>query len=494
MKNRLREIIIHYLKFSKNYLYFTDDVAVAYNFTEKNFNIYSHAKSSIDTLRPSSLYTIKKLEDEKNSSKNKIDVYIMKSRNAKSFKSHDFKLIMDMQRESIKYSFSKYTKENTFLNRKILENVITLLVLEISNKIEINDSSLIHYFKDKNTDRNITNDELYEFAVEIIQNKNANEIEVLYNYAQKFKFKKFKEEGIFIKANLVHDIYDSKFSLFEVNKFAFIKGIEELKNNKKSANDMFDKEYIKIDNYIDRTSNDYQNNICYFNPFILENKKFINGYLTLVDKFEREEKAEAMQYNFLQVLSNIQYIVTCLQQDNLQFDIMLNKKTFFPSFIKESIENYKKYADLRDIDKIETLIYLEYFDKYLEKNKLINYKNISIEDIGCGGFNRASKIKAEKILNRILTGMLKTKEYTLLKMHKTFSILLIEKLRESGINIDMKDKTFIEEIIMYLIFEDLNSHKLDNKIYYNDKFKYSYDYYVKTNIHTQLVANNLQDI
>lgn len=463
---------------------------------EKNSKIYTHAKSSIDKLKPSLCYLIQKHEDKKNTLKDQIDIIIMQSKNAKSFRSHDYKLIMEIQRESGKYSFSKYTGKNTLEDRLVIQNTIALLLLEILGEITINDSALIHSFKDKKTEPNITIDDLHTIKEEIIKYSNMEYMRTLCNYAKNIasSYQKFKEQGVFLIVDIVHDIYRSESSLFEINQFALTKPINEIRENKSSANSMFNSNYIKLDNYIDRTTNNYSDNICYFNPFILENKKFMQGYLRLVDKFERIDKTQDMKYSFLYLLSNIQYIVTDLQQYNLHCDLMLSQNTSFSSFLKESIENYKRYANLSDIDKVETLLYLEYINEYIDRNKLKNYNNISIEDIGCGDFDEKSKIKAEGILNKILTGMLKTKKYTLSKMHKIFTGVLIEILREHDIYINKEDKIFIGEIIMYLIFEDLNFHEFDNTTYYNGKFKNVYDSYKNTNIQNRLVVSDLDKI
>jgi hypothetical protein len=496
MKNRLREIILHYLKSTENYLYFTNNLDSAQNFIVKNSRIYTLAKDSIDRLKPSLCYLIEKHMSHKNYLKNEINVKIMNFKNAKSFRTHDYKLIMNVEREAGKYIFSKYMGSDSLVDNQILETTVAHLFLEFSGEISIDDSSLIQYFKDKSTDQYITIDELYEISKNIMIDSNKNEMNTLLNYAKNLQpiFKNFQEQGLFVKVDIVHNIYRNEFSLFEINQFSLTKSINEIRENKKSANSMFNTNYITLDNYIDRTTNNYSDNVCYFNPFILEKKKFMQSYLRLVDKFERTDKTQDMKYKFLYLLSNIQYIVTDLQQYNLHCDLMIGQKVSFSSFIKESIDNYKRYADLSDIDKIETLLYLEYINEYIDKNKLKNYSNISIENIGCSRFNEKSKIKAEKILNRILTGMLKTKEYTLMKMHKIFTSTLIEILKEQHIKADKDDKTFLKEIVMYLIFEDLNFHKLDNTTYYNDKFKETYDYYKNKNIHDRLVACDLQNI
>ncbi|MEA2018631.1 MAG: hypothetical protein U9N59_09295 [Campylobacterota bacterium] len=463
MKETIEEIILHYLKFYDNYFYFKNNLMSSMSTVRKYIDLLGHAKTSVDRLNPSACYLVHRYEMNENYTKYKIDILQKNYRNAHSFKAHDLKYLIDIIKESAKYSFCNYTGEDTLENDKILEFTTSILLKEINGEFPVDKNSLIHQIKDKGIDKNITVNQLYSAMEDIIKNHNRDIIEEWHNYAEKLKadYKKFQERGVFIKVDLVHDIYRNESRLFEVNRFSNFKALKTLQDNKANADNMFSHLDVKMDRYIDRITNKYSDKICYFNPFILTNSKFSDGYLKLVNKFEKD--AKDLKYSFLYMLSRIQYNVVDMQQYNLSCDLMIQQFPSFPSFLKHLIDNYYELSKVNNKD--ENLCYLRYFDKHLDQNKLKNYNKISIEDLGCGNFDQKSKIKAEKLLSKILSALLKDKEYTLANMHKTFSKFIIDELRERGIDLNREDKVFIKEIVMYLIFEDLKTHKLDTRTY-----------------------------
>lgn len=492
MKETIEEIILHYLKFYDNYFYFKNNLISSMSTASKITNLLKSAKTSIDRLKPSTCYLVEQYEMNENYWKCKIDISKKNYKNAHSFKINDFKYLIDILQESTKYGLSNYTGEFTLENNKILEATTNILLHEIDGIIPANENALIHHLKDRKEDTNITVDQLYLSMEEILLHHNSDEMEQWHEYAKNLKvyYKKFIEKGIFIKVDLVHDIYQNESSLFEVSRFSNFKVLRTLQENKVNADNMFSHMDVKLDGYIDRTTNKYLDKICYFDPFILTNMKFSDGYLKLVNKFEKDDKD--FKYSFLYMLSKIQYIVTDMQQYNVNCDLMKQQGPSFPLFLKNLISNYYQFSNNDNRD--ENLCFLRYFDQYIDQNKLKKYNNISIEDLGCSNFDQKSKIKAEKLLSKILTALLKDKEYTLANMHETFSKFIIDELRERGIYIDEGDKVFIKEIVMYLIFEDLKAHKLGARTYYNDEFKKVYEKYKHTKIADRLVAKTLEKI
>ena len=234
--------------------------------------------------------------------------------------------------------------------------------------------------------------------------------------------------------------------------------------------------------YFSNFSDSYEDSIAYFDPFILLKKEFYNDFISLQNKFPKQNKND-FTCRFFNTLNQIQFFVIALQQLQLINDIFIYeskdkehyKKTRMKIFWEESIKKHKLYADLRNLKIAKKISILK--SLLLHKDSLTKYSKITINDFSFE--NSSSEDTLEKVLNATLFALNKDqKNQSLLNIRDKFSQVIEQGFTNQNIKLSMDDKYFIRDLVKYMILDSLDD-ELNNKLHYNARFKEIFHYFTK---------------
>jgi len=476
IKNEDIDIITLFLKNKKNYIYFSQTNAIPLS---KQFDtLLSSSKQSFVDLNASSFYLIKKANNQYD------EIKLLKPEENTSFEKFNFPSFYLLFCESSIFHFGEYFSQNACEKDKLLlKNLLTSLDLVITENLTciVNLKKIFEKFGLLNTV------EKHNFINDIIQNHESSTEEFLdiqRNILEEYNRKnsQINEIGIFYKASFYPDFFKRNAQLIEINLFKNWLNQNDLIENVQNYYNM--PSSIEPNNYFSNSSNSYEDSIAYFDPFILLEKEFFNDFISLQNKFPKQNKNDFI-CNFLNILNEIQFHVIKIQQQNLINDFFIFKsrdkehyqKTRIKSFWEESIKNHELHEDitnLKIIKRISALKTLLLHAQYLTKSS-----NITINDFPFENYSNEDKLEIEKVLNVTLLALNKDQQnQSLLSIRDSFSQMIEQALISLNIKLSMDDKYFIRDLVKYMILDSLDG-ELNNKLHYNARFKEIYLDFIK---------------
>lgn len=496
-KNILEDIIMKYLESKENYIHFNNSQISLNNLSvpqvlmlsEKIEKALVHSHINIQALKPSEHYVVKQTYSD-NMVVN-LDFKINSPQDIESFEVHNSTIFDALLLKSINFMFAKYSTENNKIIQLHFDLFLEFFPEEVLIAALPDNFDYKYKYSKVGIDSEVKDD--LKYLLNQIQYDDSDDYAFDYIKNLRLKYKNLKESGIFYPVKFQFNIFDNDQNfLFEINHYKFWRTKAELESNKNNFYQMLDKKLHafvkKPENYIESHATKYDKNISYFNPFILLEEKFKDQFLELVDKIKSKKVLDHIADIFIQKLNHLQFIVIDHQQRNLINDIFIFKahdkqnvkKLSIHEFIQESI----KHSDDDSFDPNRILV-LQMMDSFFNQNEdTLNYKNITIEDLGFKEAKDKLRHQAGIELDKILFFLNKKNEYTLKNMHISFSKTIIDSLKSLNLKISKKDKDFIKDIIAYIITNDITinlGHEFDNTALYNKKYIEVYNHYIDKN-------------
>ncbi len=367
-------------------------------------------------------------------------------------------------------------------NQKFREPIdLVALFLKFNNK-DINKSlNLLLEDFDDDTIKILT-----EFKEQIIDYLKRNNIHL-----------KLEETYIFYPAYFYSNLIDSQSRLVEINIFKYHQEKETLSNNKKRFYKMFEDLNIHTDiqDYFQSDAVKFNPNIAYFDPFILTDKKFYDRFYELITFLNSDYDVDLNQnliiYDLLHLLNVIQFNIIEVQQQNLFNALLILSKekeqklknlSLFEYYFQKILNDTISYCNINDSKVFKNKILLEIMLANIHNIK--NYSNITIDELGFKNCTDMDlKNSAKHLLNNILRKLNKDKNYSLKNLFESKFQLIENFFKEKNIQLEMKHKYFIRDLIKHII--DPYSKNIDTNntlkatIYFNSKFQEQYDFFDK---------------
>jgi hypothetical protein len=475
IKNKCIDIIMHYLKSKKNYIYFpeTNDNASIIN---RSNALLIASKLSYFDLNASSFYFLKKLNNRP------YEIELFEPLKESSFQEFNDPIINFLFCELSIFNFAQYFDPYQN-NASLLQNLIISLELIISkNIICIVDLKKIFGkfgLNDEST--------LDIFINDILQNHESSFEEfldiqrsILEEYDKKNS--RINEMGIFYHASFYPSFFKRNTKIVAINLFKNWLDENDLAQNKKNYYQMLS--LNEHSDYFSHFAKTYEDTIAYFNPFILLDDVFCNDFFHLQKKFEHLN-GNSFINDFLDILNFAQFNIIATQQQSLLNSIFIydskdkehEKKTSIKSFWEQSLDTLNRlYTNIKNPKLEKQILALKTLLKH--SAYLTKYSNITINDFPFENYSTDDKIEIEEILSATLYGLNKNNAYSLKNIYNTSSQLIEQELINLKIKLSMDDKYFIRNLLKFMIL-DTHEGELSNTLYYNSKFKEIYHHFIE---------------
>ncbi|MDY0194331.1 MAG: hypothetical protein RBR93_12530 [Aliarcobacter butzleri] len=435
------DIITHYLKQKKNYIYFSQTNSISLS---NQFNtLLLNSKQSYLDINASSFYLIKKT----NTQYDEIKLFKPETKSSfEKFNSPSFDLLFC---EASIFNFVKYFSQNSCEeNKLLLRNLLISLDLVITENLTciVDLKKIFEKFGLSNTL------ELDSFIDDIIQNYESSTEEFLdiqRNILEEYNRKnsQINEIGIFYKTSFYPDFFKRNAQLVEINLFKNWLSKNDLIENIQNYYNMSSSS--ESNDYFSNFSHSYEDSVAYFDPFILLKKEFYNDFISLQNKFPKQNKND-FTCHFFNTLNQIQFFVIDLQQRQLINDIFIYeskdkehfKKACIKFFWETSIKNLELYNDITDPKIAKRILALKSLLSH--NNSLTKYSNITINDFPFENYSNEDKLEIEKVLNATLFALNKDqKNQSLLSIRDAFSEVVEQELININVKLSMDNKYFI---------------------------------------------------
>lgn len=476
IKNEDIDIITLFLKNKKNYIYFSQINSIS--LSNKFNTLLLDSKRSYVDLNASSFYLIKKT----NTKYDEIKLFIPEEKS--SFEKFNYLSFYLLFCESSIFNFGKYfsqtsCKENELLLRNLLISLDLIITYNLTCIVD-----LIKIFQKFGLSNTLEKDSFIDDIIQNYESSTEEFLDIQRNILEEYNRKnsQINEIGIFYKTSFYPDFFKQKTQLVEINLFKnWLSKNDLIKNIQNYYNMSLAPE---PNDYFSNFSDSYEDSIAYFDPFILLKKEFYNDFISLQNKFPKQNKND-FTYHFFNTLNQIQFFVIDLQQRQLINDIFIYeskdkehyKKTRMKIFWEKSIKNHKLYADLTNLKIAKRISILK--SLLIHKNSLTKYSKITINDFSFENPSSEDALEKEKVLNATLFALNKDqKNQSLLNIRDKFSQVIEQGFINLNIKLSMDDKYFIRDLVKYMILDSLDD-ELNNKLHYNVRFKEIFHYFTK---------------